>query len=79
MVKYFCDRCGKEVEKPKYYSVEVHIDSVYSFSEYLCLNDNGNPIPTDSLLCPKCGRDFIKKYKDFMHPNLQYTDMKQEE
>lgn len=47
MVNYFCDRCGRDIEKPKNYSVEVHIDSVYSFSEYLCLNNAGDPIPTE--------------------------------
>lgn len=63
MVKYFCDRCGKEIELGKY--MWFRHKTVYADIRWIPAQYQADPTSVDHRICPDCENSFIKW---FNHP-----------
>lgn len=65
MIVYKCDRCGKEIDKPKY----LYIPATYNWSKRLIEGQHS----TDRMLCADCMLSFANWLKD----NFLYNEYKE--
>ena len=59
-IKYFCDKCGKEIKKSDFITIKIDM-GIHKIEEKFChLMDDKK-----TFMCEECQKEFIVKFKEF--------------